>query len=172
MFPLVTSRSLPYLNVQKFDKKILEVIIGDLLCPKNVSSLTAYEAGVYTVQDFAKRIDPLRKAEADALSKRTATAQHMNQQAAIIAIPKAVLDFAQDVAEFVKHSSTQERKQVLRKFIKTIWIEPGHAKVVYRLPLPRALQENNDSDEGPALLREPVYPSTLLSTALDTRRWS
>ena len=192
--------ALPYLNVKKFDEQILEVIIGDILCPENVSSLmghiakeqsgpyeeqanvlanieaetlkvqdqqnrimTAYEAGDYTVQDFAKRMDPLRKAEADLLSKRAAAVKQLDQQAAIIANPQAVLDFARDVAEFIKHSSSKERKQVLRKFIKTIWIEPGHAKAVYRLPLPRARQENHDSDEGPALLREPVYPSTLLS---------
>lgn len=110
--------------------------------------MTAYEAGVYTVQDFAKRMDPIRKTEADLLSKRAAAAQQLDQQAEIIANPQAVMDFAQDVAEFIEHSSSKERKQVLRKFVKAVGIEPGHPKVVYRLPLPRARQENHDSDEG------------------------
>ena len=78
--------------------------------------------------DFAKRMDPLRRTEADLAKKRGDAESELNQQAAVIANPDMVLDFAKDVGEFIRHSSAKERKQVLKKFIKTVWVYPGASR--------------------------------------------
>ena len=121
--------------------------------------MQAYEAGAYSVTDFAKRVDPLRRSEAD-LAKRKADAEsELNQQAAVIAKPQMVLDFAKDVGEFIRHSSAKDRKQVLKKFIKTVWVYPGRVKIIYSIPLPR---DAGNSETKPGPEKDPVSPSALL----------
>ena len=204
---------LPYVNIERFDKKFLEVMLEDILAPGNVKGaidqianelsgpyeqqvatvsaledqiskvkdqqdrvMVAYEAGAYTVTDFAKRMDLLRSAEAELASKKKEAERQLDQQAAIIAQPATVLEFARDVGEFIKHSTPKERKQVLKRFVKCVWIEPGktkkgkaRAKIVYRIPLPRDAGKSRNSELELALGEEPVSPSTLLSLALLAR---
>ena len=132
--------------------------------------MAAYEAGAYTVTDFTKRMEPLRRTEADLETKRKEAERQLDQQAAIIAEPTMVLEFARQVAEFIKHSTPKQRKQVLQRFVKCVWIEPGkdkkekaRAKIMYRIPLPRDAGKSRNSERELALLREPVSPSALLS---------
>ena len=89
--------------------------------------------------------------------------QTLDQQAAVIAKPQMVLDFARDVGEFIKHSAAKERKQVLKKFVKTIWVHPGRVKIIYSIPLPRdaGKSKNSDTELGP--YGDPVSSSALLS---------
>ena len=98
--------------------------------------MTAYEAGAYTVEDYSKRIAPLRKLEADLRGKKAEAAKDMDRDAAIVANPKAVIDFAKDVPELIRHSQPKERRQLLKRFIRHVWIQPGKATIVYRIPLP------------------------------------
>ena len=125
--------------------------------------MQAFEAGAYSVTDFAKRIDPLRRSEADLAKKKADAESELNQQAAVIAKPQMVLDFAKDVGEFIRHSSAKERKQVLKKFIKTIWVYPGRVKIIYSIPLPRDAGKSGNSDKEPGPEKDPVSPSALLS---------
>ena len=198
---------LPYVNIEKFDKKFLEVMLGDVLATENVQAsmdhiaselsgpyeqqaatvlaledqirkakeqqarvMTAYEEGAYTVTDFAKRMEPLRSTEAELVAKKKEAERQLDQQAAIIAEPATVLEFARQVAEFIKHSTPKQRKQVLQRFVKCVWIEPGkdkkeqaRAKIMYRVPLPRDAGKSKNSERELALPREPVSPSALLS---------
>ena len=101
--------------------------------------MDAYEAGAYSVTEFAQRMDPLRHSEAELTKKMADAERDLDQQAAVIANPQMVLDFARDVGEFIKHAAPKERKQVLKKFIKTIWVYPGRMKIIYSIPLPRGL---------------------------------
>ena len=125
--------------------------------------MQAYENGAYSVTDFAKRIDPLRRSEADLAKKKADAEADLNQQAAVIAEPQMVLEFAKDVGEFIKHSSARERKQVLKKFIKTVWVYPGRVKIVYSIPLPRDAGRSRDSETELGSEKDPVSPSALLS---------
>ena len=198
---------LPYINIEKFDKRFLEVVLDDIISPENVQGamdhiaselsgpyeqqtatvlaledqirkvkdqqdrvMTAYEAGTYTVTDFARRMDPLRRTEAELEAKKKEAERQLDQQAAIIAQPAAVLEFARQVGEFIKHSTPKERKQVLKRFVKCVWIEPGKtkkerakAKIIYRVPLPRDAGKSKNSERELALGEEPVSPSALLS---------
>ena len=98
---------LPYINIERFDKKFLEVTLDDILVPEAVQGaidhiaselsgpyeqqaatvlaleadirkvkdqqdrvMAAYEAGAYTVTDFTKRMEPLRRTEADLETKK------------------------------------------------------------------------------------------------------
>ena len=137
--------------------------------------MAAYEAGAYTVTDFAKRMEPLRRTEADLVAKKKEAERQLDQQAAIIAEPATVLEFARQVGEFIKHSTPKQRKQVLKRFVKCVWIEPGkdkkeqaRAKILYRVPLPRDAGKSKNSEREPALGEEPVTPSTLFGP---NRRW-
>ena len=132
--------------------------------------MTAYEAGTYTVTDFARRMDPLRRTEAELEAKKKEAERQLDQQAAIIAQPAAVLEFARQVGEFIKHSTPKERKQVLKRFVKCVWIEPGkdqkeraRAKILYRIPRERDAGKSKTSERELALEEEPVSPSALLS---------
>ena len=198
---------LPYINIERFDKKFLEVTLDDILVPENVQGaidhiaselsgpyeqqaatvlaleadirkvkdqqdrvMAAYEAGAYTVTDFTKRMEPLRRTEADLETKRKEAERQLDQQAAIIAEPTTVLEFARQVAEFIKHSTPKQRKQVLKRFVKCVWIEPGKdkkeqakAKIMYRIPLPRDAGKSRYSERELALGEEPVSPSALLT---------
>ena len=198
---------LPYINIERFDKKFLEVTLDDILVPETVQGaidhiaselsgpyeqqaatvlaleadirkvkdqqdrvMAAYEAGAYTVTDFTKRMEPLRRTEADLETKRKEAERQLDQQAAIIAEPTMVLEFARQVAEFIKHSTPKQRKQVLKRFVKCVWIEPGkdkkeqaRAKIMYRIPLPRDAGKSRNSERELALGEEPVSPSALLS---------
>ena len=134
--------------------------------------MTAYEVGSYTVTDFARRMDPLRRTEAELETKKKEAERQLDQQAAIIADPATVLEFARQVGEFIKHSTPKERKQVLKRFVKCVWIEPGkdkkeqaRAKILYRIPLPRDAGKSKNSERELALEEEPVSPSALLSPA-------
>ena len=103
--------------------------------------MTAYEAGAYKVSDFARRMDALRANEAELELQRVEAARQMDQQAAVIAKPETVFAFCRDVSEFIRNSSDKERKQILRRFIKCVWMEPGKARILYRLPTPQGRQE-------------------------------
>ena len=128
--------------------------------------MQAYEAGAYTVTDFAKRMEPLRRSEAELTKKKADAESDLDQQAAVIANPQMVLDFAKDVGEFIKHSGPKERKQVLKKFVKTVWVHPGRIKIIYSIPLPRDAGKSKNSDTEPGPRRDPVSPSALLSPVL------
>ena len=203
----ITGCQLPYININKFDKRILEVMLEDILAPENVQGaidhisnelsgpyeqqaatvlaledqirkakeqqdrvMTAYEQGAYTVTDFAKRMEPLRHTEAELATKKKEAERQLDQQAAIIAEPATVLEFARQAAEFIKHSTPKQRKQVLQRFVKCVWIEPGkdrkeqaRAKIQYRVPLPRDAGKSKNSERELALGEGPVSPSALLS---------
>ena len=125
--------------------------------------MAAYEDSAYSVSDLAKRMEPLRHSQDELLTKKVEAERLLDQQAAVVAQPEMVLNFAREVGEFIKHSTAQERKQVLLKFIKCVWIEPGRGRVVYSVPLPRDAGKSKHSETELALDEEPVRPSTLLS---------
>ena len=39
--------------------------------------------------------------------------------------------------DFLENASPKDRKQLLNKYIKCIWVEPGKGTVVYWVPLAR-----------------------------------
>jgi DNA invertase Pin-like site-specific DNA recombinase len=98
--------------------------------------MDAHERGTYTPDEFTQRIAPLREREAELRQHLANAARDTDHQAEILAKPEEILAFATQVADFIKHSPPKERKQMLRKFIQCIWIEPGKGTIVYRIPLP------------------------------------
>ena len=76
-------------------------------------------------------------------------------------------DFAErmNVAEFVRHSTPQERKQALKRFNTCLWTEPVKGRVVYQIPLHRASGQSKSSGPKLVLGAQQVAPYTLLSPA-------
>ena len=89
------------------------------------------------MDDYSRRITPLREAEAELRRKKSETAREIDHRAAILTEPQEVLKFTSQVADLIRNSDPKDRKQLLRRFIKCVWIEPGKATVVYRIPLPK-----------------------------------
>ena len=118
--------------------------------------MTAYEAGAYTVEDFMKRMEPLRKQKAELEEKNTQANRELNRDAAIVAKPEMVIDFAQDVSKLIRHSQPKERKELIQRFVTCIWIEPGRATIVYRLPMPSDGPNPRATKRELALDGEPV----------------
>ena len=116
-----------------------------------------YEKGAYTVDDFGWRMTPLREAEADLREKRANSEKDLDEQTAMISDPRKVLEFVKEVSAFVRHSPPKDRKQMLRRFIKCVWIEPGWGTVEYRIPLPRDAKRP-EATELVLALDEPVPP--------------
>ena len=99
--------------------------------------MEGYEKGVYDLEDYARRIAPVREAQ-ESLKKQLADAgREMDHQTDVLARPEQILAFTSQVAQFIEHSSPKDRKQMLNRFIVCVWIEPGKATVVYRIPLPK-----------------------------------
>ena len=118
--------------------------------------MTAYEAGAYTVENFTKRMEPLRKQKVELLEKKTKASNEINREAAIVANPQMVIDFAKDISKLIQHSHPKEQKELLKRFIKTVWIEPGKATIVYRIPMPRDGRNPSATKRELALKGEPV----------------
>ena len=98
--------------------------------------MTAYEAGAYTVENFTKRMDPLRKQKAELNGNKATARKELNRDAVIVASPQMVIDFAKDMSKLIQHSQPKERKELLKRFIQCVWVEPGKATIVYRIPMP------------------------------------
>ena len=116
----------------------LQAIENELLDVANRKArvMEAYEAGAYEVDDFTKRITPLRKTEADLKRRLADTAKATEHQTAVLAKPEEIIVFTSHVADFIKHSDPKERKQMLNRFITSVTIRPDTATVAYRIPLP------------------------------------
>ena len=119
--------------------------------------MEAYEKGAYTVEEYAKRVAPLRETETKLNQHLAEATSTMVPQTALLAKPEEVLAFTSQVGEFIRHSPPKERKQMLQRFIQCVWIEPGKATVVYRVPLPRDAKRPEATDLVLAL-DEPVPP--------------
>ena len=152
----IISRELAVPYKEKISK--LELINEELLAleKKMERVMTAYEAGVYTVENFTKRMEPLRRQTAELLEKKAQVNHEINREAAIVANPQMVIDFAQDVSKLIRHSQPKEQKELLKKFIKTIVISPGKATVHYRIPMPRDGRNPRATKRELALKGEPV----------------
>ena len=124
--------------------------------------MEAYEKGAYSVDDYSRRITPLREAEAELRRKRSETAREVDHRAAILTEPLEVLKFTSQVADLIRNSDPKDRKQLLRRFIKCVWIEPGKATVVYRIPLPKDAKRPL-ATELVLALDEPVPPTVRLT---------
>ena len=111
----------------------LQAIENELL---DVANRKARVMEAYDVDDFTKRITPLRKTEADLKRRLADTAKDTEHQTAVLAKPEEIILFTSHVADFIKHSDPKERKQMLNRFITSVTIRPDTATVEYRIPLP------------------------------------
>ena len=139
-----------------FDNELLD------LQKRQARVMEAYEKGAYTVDDYTRRITPLRETEAELKNKRTEAARELDHRAAILTEPQEVLAFTSQVADFIGNSPPKDRKQLLKRFIKCVWIEPGKGTVVYRIPLPKDAKRPQ-ATELVLALDEPVPPTVRLS---------
>ena len=124
--------------------------------------MEAYEKGAYDVDDYTKRITPLRKTEADLKQHLADATREIDHQTDVLARPEEILAFTAQVADFIRHSLPKDRKQMLRRFIQCVWIEPGKATVVYRIPLPKDAKRPS-ATELVLARREPVPPIARLT---------
>ena len=80
----------------------------------------------------------------------------------MLARPEEVLQFTSQLSDFLENSSPKDRKQMLNRFIKCIWIEPGKGTVVYRIPLPKDAKRPH-ATELVLALDGPVPPTVRLT---------
>ena len=137
-------------RLELLDKEIINVE------QQQARVMTAYEIGAYTVENYSNRIAPLREREAGLREKRSEVAKDLDRDAAIVASPQAVIAFAKDVSRLIRHSSPKETRQILKSFIRCVWIQPGKATIVYRVPLPGDGPNPGSTRRELALGGEPV----------------
>ncbi len=148
----------------KEQKARLEVLRKELLEIelRKARVMDAYEKGAYSVDDYTRRTAPLREAEAGLRQTIAETSERLEHEAAVVAGPGEILEFTADVAEFIRSSSPKERKNMLRRFVKCVWIEPGKGTVEYRIPLPRDAKRP-EARELALALEGPVPPTGRLT---------
>ena len=127
--------------------------------------MEAYEKGAYDVEDYTRRITPLRETEADLKQRLADGSREIEHQTAVLANPREILEFTGQIADFIRHSEPKERKQMLRRFIKCVWIEPGKGTIVYRIPLPKDAKRP-EATELVLDLDDPVPPIARLTPAV------
>ncbi len=71
--------------------------------------MTAFEDGVYASEEYSRRMTPLRERKADLKAKQSEACMEMDRDAAILADPQGVLDFAKDMAQLIRHSPRRRR---------------------------------------------------------------
>ena len=137
----------------------IEAIEAELLVvsERKARVMEAYEKGAYSVEEYHDRVAPIRAAESRLKQHLADATVGIEHQTAMLAKPEEVLAFTTQVAEFIRHSAPKERKQLLTRFIKCVWIEPGKATVVYRIPLPKDAKRP-EATELVLALDEPVPP--------------
>ena len=145
-------------------KARLEVLRKELLDIelRKARVMEAYEKGAYSVDDYARRTAPLREAESGLRQTIAETSERLEHEAAVVAGPGEILEFTADVAEFIRSSSPKERKNMLHRFVKCVWIEPGKGTVEYRIPLPRDAKRP-EARELALALEGPVPPTGRLT---------
>ena len=116
--------------------QVIENELQDVMNRKD-SVMHAYEAKIYTDDEYTRRINPLRRKESDLKVRLAEASREIEHQTAVLAKPRDILAFTALVSDFIRTSSAQERKQMIKRFVQCTWIEPGKATVVYRIPLPR-----------------------------------
>ena len=109
---------------------------------------TAFEDETYDSEEYKRRMTPVRERKAELKAKQSEVRTEMGRDAAIVADPQGVLDFAQDMKKLLRHASPKEARQLLQRFIKCVWVEPGRTIIEYRIPLP------NDGPNPGATRRE------------------
>ena len=139
-------------HVQVIEAELLDV------SQRKARVMEAYEKGAYTVDEYTDRVAPLRETESKLNQHLADATNEIEPQTAVLAKPEDILAFTTQVGEFIRHSPPKERKQMLQRFIKCVWVEPGKATVVYRVPLPRDAKRPEATDLVLAL-DEPVPPS-------------
>ena len=109
---------------------------------------TAFEDETYDSEEYKRRMTPVRERKAELKAKQSEVRTEMGRDAAIVADPQGVLDFAQNMTKLLRHASPKEARQLLQRFIKCVWVEPGRTIIEYRIPLP------NDGPNPGATRRE------------------
>ena len=145
-------------RAQAIEKELLDV------AKRQARVMEAYEKGAYDVDDYTKRITPLRKTEADLKQHLADATREIDHQTDVLARPEEILAFTAQVADFIRHSSPKDRKQMLKRFSQCVWIEPGKATVVYRIPMPKDAKRPS-ATELVLARREPVPPIARLTPA-------
>ena len=119
--------------------------------------MEAYESGAYDVDDYSRRIAPIREGEENLKQQMAEASKELDHRTDVLARPEEILAFSSEVADFIRHSSAKDRKQMLKRFIVCVWIEPRRATVVYRVPLPKDAKRP-EATELVLALDEPVRP--------------
>ena len=119
--------------------------------------MEAYEKGAYTVDENSSWVAPLRETENNLNQHLAEAIDAIEPHTAVLAKPEAVLAFTVRVGDFIRHSEPKERKHMLQRFIECVWVEPGKATVVYRVPLPRD-SKRHEATNLVLALDEPVPP--------------
>ena len=146
--------AIPY-EEQRSRVELIAKEIADLEKKKD-RIMTAYEAEAYTVEEMRKRKAPLQQQKAVLEEKKTQANRELNRDAAIVAKPQMVIDFAQDMSKLIQYSQPKECRQLIQRFVTCIWIEPGRATIVYRLPMPSDGHNPRANKRELALDGEPV----------------
>ena len=156
-------------RLQALEKELLDVE------QRKARVMEAYESGAYSVDDYSRRTAPLTKAEAELRQTISETSERLERETALAAEPGEIMEFVAEVSEFIRNSPPKERKNMLQRFIKCVWIEAGKATAEYRIPLPRDAKRPN-AKELVLALDGPVPPTARVSPlsrgqALTLSRW-
>lgn len=143
-------------RLQALEKELLDVE------QRKARVMEAYESGAYSVDDYSRRTAPLTKAESDLRQAILETSERLERETAFAAEPAEIMEFAAEVSEFIRNSPPKERKNMLQRFIKCVWIEAGKATVEYRIPLPRDAKRPH-AKELVLALDGPVPPTARVS---------
>ena len=96
----------------------------------------AYENGEVDLERYGKRNRELEEAKTRIMTEHQKAMATMDQGAIILENPGAVLEYAQELNQFLRSEEKARCKPWLESFIKCIWVEPGRGAVQYRIPLP------------------------------------
>ena len=69
-------------------------------------------------------------------AKKAEVESQMGDETAILDDPERIIAYAKDVRTYLQQENVRSVNAICKRFIKTIWFEPGYATIEHRIPIP------------------------------------
>ena len=98
--------------------------------------LEAYLTAMVPVSKLNARSEKIQEQIAEQEMKKAETESQMGDEAIILENPERIIAYAKDVQTYLQQDNIKSVNAVCKRFVKTIWFEPGYATIEYAIPVP------------------------------------
>ena len=98
--------------------------------------LDAYLVANLPVDKLQERAEKIQAQIDEQEIKKAEVLSRMGDEAIILDNPERILEYAKDVQTYLQQDNVKTVNAICKRFVKTIWFEPGYANIEYAIPIP------------------------------------